>query len=440
MLTYCPNNLLLNSATLSTQSVTVAPISYILSFKGTGTITKSGTATGALAGTGASDRVFEKFTPTAGSLTLTVSGTVTEAQLEAVTYQTTPRTYVATTGSAYYGPRFDHNPATLAARGLLIEESRTNLCLWSQQFANAAWGSKSYVTDNFATAPDGTTTAARINSNIASDNVAQLISVTASTTYTYFFYARNNGGTTSNYRIYDMSGSADIVPLTSYFSQINGTTFSLISVTFTTPVACTQVAVYVSAGNGPTENVIVWGAQLELGAFATSYIPTAAASVTRAADSVTMTGTNFSSWYSQSQGTFVVSASTYTTASQRDLVFAGTSGSATPDSLGIYLNSGSNLVSYAIVSNAYTGSATASASISVNTLFKVAFGYKVDDLAACANGGSVGAATPPNALPTVNDLNIGAIGATGLRWNGHIASLTYYSTRLPNATLQTLTT
>jgi hypothetical protein len=80
-------NLLLNSATPGTQSVAVTAQAYTLSFYGTGTITKSGTATGALVGTGP-QRVTQTFTPTAGTLTLTVAGTVSNAQLEAGTWAT----------------------------------------------------------------------------------------------------------------------------------------------------------------------------------------------------------------------------------------------------------------------------------------------------------------------------------------------------------------
>jgi len=78
-------NLLLNTNTLSTQSATVTAVSHTLHFTGTGTITLSGASTaGPLVGTGTGEenRVSLVFTPSAGSLTLTVTGTVTNAQLE----------------------------------------------------------------------------------------------------------------------------------------------------------------------------------------------------------------------------------------------------------------------------------------------------------------------------------------------------------------------
>ncbi len=74
-------NILLATETLATQSVTTLAATYTLSFTGTGSVTLSGTATGTLTGTG-TNRVSLTFTPTAGTLTLTVSGSVTKAQLE----------------------------------------------------------------------------------------------------------------------------------------------------------------------------------------------------------------------------------------------------------------------------------------------------------------------------------------------------------------------
>jgi hypothetical protein len=76
-------NILTNTDSLSTQTVTVRAVEHVLSFFGTGTVTLTGASTaGPLVGTGADDRVDITFTPTAGSLTLTVSGSVNFGQLE----------------------------------------------------------------------------------------------------------------------------------------------------------------------------------------------------------------------------------------------------------------------------------------------------------------------------------------------------------------------
>ena len=76
-------NLLLNSAVLSTQSITTTAVAHTLSFTSTGTITLSGSFSGSLVGTGANNRVTLTFTPTAGTLTVTVSGSCNNAQIEA---------------------------------------------------------------------------------------------------------------------------------------------------------------------------------------------------------------------------------------------------------------------------------------------------------------------------------------------------------------------
>lgn len=76
-------NLLLATDTMVTQSLTVAAVAHTLAFTGTGTVTLTGASiAGPLVGTGASNRVSLSFTPTAASLTLTVVGSVTLAQLE----------------------------------------------------------------------------------------------------------------------------------------------------------------------------------------------------------------------------------------------------------------------------------------------------------------------------------------------------------------------
>lgn len=89
-------NRLLNSATVATQTITTTAVANTLSFYGTGTITLSGTYTGSLVGIGTSNRVSLTFTPTAGNLVLTVSGSCTNGQLEIGSYATS---YIPTTSS-----------------------------------------------------------------------------------------------------------------------------------------------------------------------------------------------------------------------------------------------------------------------------------------------------------------------------------------------------
>jgi len=90
-------NLVLNSAVLVTQDVTVTAVAHTLSFYGTGTVTLSGTATATVVGSGAyPSRKTLTFTTTAGTLTLTVTGSVTLAQLEVGAYASS---YIPTVAS-----------------------------------------------------------------------------------------------------------------------------------------------------------------------------------------------------------------------------------------------------------------------------------------------------------------------------------------------------
>ena len=130
-------NQLLNSATLSTQSVTTVAAQYTLSFTGAGSVTLSGTATGTLAGTGANNRVNLAFTPTAGTLTLTVTGTVTLAMLAfgtLTTYQaiTTATSYDSVGWNSYI--RFDgiDDYLNLPYMGLYANGSASVIYSWSR--------------------------------------------------------------------------------------------------------------------------------------------------------------------------------------------------------------------------------------------------------------------------------------------------------------------
>lgn len=129
-------NILLNSATGTTQTRTVTAQVYTLSFYGTGSYTLSGVATGTLTGTGVSNLVTLTFTPTAGSLVLTVSGSITEVQLEAGPNATsrirTTSASVTRNGDTSFVDLFNMNMLnknnfTLYVEGFLKQNVATNI-------------------------------------------------------------------------------------------------------------------------------------------------------------------------------------------------------------------------------------------------------------------------------------------------------------------------
>jgi hypothetical protein len=388
------------------------------------------------------------------------------AQYERTTYQTVARTYNATTAAAYYGPRFDYDPVTLAARGLLIEESRTNGHTYSDQFETASWTKTNVtITANAVASPDGTTNADKIveTATSAFHIVNQNTAFTGATPHTasYFVKAAERGyaavqiytdGITKRYTANvdlatgaitstdsvgsPVSPSAVVTPAPDGFWRIavtatntSGIVGSLIAVSDSaTPTYASGCPTYLG---DITKGIYVYGAQLEAGSFATSYIPTTTASVTRAADSASMTGTNFSSWYNQSEGTFVAGFAVPAFRSNVPRVLGfDLQATATP----IYIASATQVALY----NGATTVVTATGmSITANNKASAAYVNGASS-AIVVNGGTVVEAATDYNIGTPAALYIGDNG--GASWiNGHIQSITYYNTRLPNATLQSLT-
>jgi hypothetical protein len=384
------------------------------------------------------------------------------AQLEPVTYQTTPSTYVATTTAAYYGPRFDYDPVTLAAKGLLIEEARTNLLTYSEQFDNVLWlKTNAAITANSTAAPDGTNTADTLVENALSGQhrILQIVTTTAAP-YTWTVYAKQGPGSKRWLNLYPQGAG---VNATAIFDLTLGTVTSSglgqylnssitaagngwyrCSISFTGAAVAVSCVAYLSnasntsapvyTGDG-TSGIFVWGAQLELGAFATSYIPTVASQVTRSADVATMTGTNFSSWYNQSEGTFVTSADTFGSGSFRYALSA--SNGAISERITFFATTASAL-RYIVTDGNVAQADISLAGMNANVVNKVAGAYKINSFNAALNG-VVGTEVASGTVPTPDRLLIGldAVGSGFI--NGHIRQIAYYNTRLPNTELQTLT-
>jgi hypothetical protein len=178
-------------------------------------------------------------------------------------------------------------------------------------------------------------------------------------------------------------------------------------------------------GNG----LLIWGAQLEAGAFATTYIPTIASTVTRSADVATITGSLFSQWYGQPQGTFVMNA---TPVNNGCYALAATDGTANEEIILRYASTGSAAVvrdGGTIQANFGTGVLTG----------KNALAYNTNDFASSTNGGAAATDTS-GTVPTNNQVSLGRAFDGSLNINGHIRSIDYYPVRAADFQLQALTT
>ena len=348
-------------------------------------------------------------------------------------------------------PRIDYDPVTLECRGLLIEESRTNLLTYSEQLWDTTKWSVGSTLSNFYTVtqstdiPDIYGAAGSIAKFVAAVTTSSLflrksgLTLSSGTTYspTIAVYVPTQTGVTSwtiftDYQDVDTSSDA------------TSTTFDRWVVVSIPPKVLTDSRNFVDFNikvNGATPSTgftfFAMAADLQAGAFHTSYIPTTSAAVTRAADVPVMTGTDFSSWYLQDEGSFVASYTLLGLASGGDsTVFAANNGTQNEQidfrnlSTGVggrVRVGGANQSSYAFAPHPAAGS-----------LYVVANAYKTNDQNNAVNG-VAGVTDTSGAVPSaLTQLELGARTATN-RLNGHLRRLAYYPKRLDNAKLQELT-
>jgi hypothetical protein len=347
---------------------------------------------------------------------------------------------------------------TLAPKGLLIEEQRTNLLLQSETFGTSPWAkpASTTVTADAAVSPSGTITADLwARTSTGANYVTQTATkATSALAFTGSVYVKKSIGSYVAFRIQGVYPSRVDVVFNLDTASIS--TAATVSGSFTSPSAS-----IVSVGNGfyritlsattdavgtvdeilsfNSNGVVVdgtdsasnsagylWGAQLEAGAFATSYIPTVASQVTRAADSASMIGNNFARWFNQSAGTVYEDFSTQ----------AGYGYSLVGTQSQVLYQANPTQVYFEAYGT--PGAAIVLSGIPSGTNRKIAAAYALNNYAACSNGGGVGVDTSAGLInPT--EFRVGK-GYGEFGWaNGTIKRITYYPRRLANSELQSIT-
>ena len=364
--------------------------------------------------------------------------------------------------------RFDHNPTTGESLGLLIEEARTNSLTYSSDFSNAAWLKLgNTITSNTIIAPDGTLTGDKVvpASSQTYNHNYQNKTLSTGTNYAISCYAKKGEYSYLNLGfIYDTVNYAgaqfDLNAGSVLYTRAASSGYSVVS-TSITPVGngwyfCTVVATtgiansYINvvasnstwtsgspdvaiAGNG-FSGIYIWGAQVEAGSFATSYIPTIASTVTRNADAASMTGTNFSSWFNNGEGTLYAEGivSWGTNAYPR---LVNINNGSTSQKIDILATSATSL--YGAVT--YNGSDVLGQTVTttLSSSNKTAIAYAYNNGAFLVNSSSPTTDTSMN-VPSVSQINIGATNS-GFYANGAIKKISYYPIRVTNAQLQSLT-
>jgi hypothetical protein len=361
------------------------------------------------------------------------------AQVEYVTTSTVPGPYIPVQGTAYYGPRFDYDPVTHAPKGLLIEESRINTAQSSQDFTQAYWTKTGVtVTADQIVAPDGTTTADLLTASAATATVVSGTSPNATAGQAWMLSVYAKKGTSDWFNLCALITSTGAQTPKAYFNLatgVVGTVDALITAATIQNVgngwyrcAVTSLgtngfefwqAGICDANSSPAvtvgKTIYLWGAQAEIGAAAnagvTSYIPTPVGSNgTRAVDVATMTGSNFSSWYNQSQGTFVAEFDVFATGGTRGVMAADDT--STIKFIRLY---GSSTDAKATISNTTT---------------------QADLIVGTFAAGTDTAAT----LPTTTQLRIGTESSTsGNTLSGHLRRIQFWNVAKSDADLQVLT-
>jgi hypothetical protein len=343
---------------------------------------------------------------------------------------------------------------------LLLEPQRINLLPYSEQFDNAAWTkSGATITANATTSPDGTTNADSFigNGSNAEHSILQSLSFIGGTTYTISFYAKKN---TNNFIQVVGASSAFGANVWANFDLNSGVVGSVGSSTTASIqnvgdgwYRCTAIAAAIATtstnivmflinsstssraeSNSLSTSVYLYGAQLEQGSYATSYIPTSGTTATRSAETCNNAGD--ANTFNDSEGILFAEISALANDGTNRRI--SISNGSTSDRIVLGYTASSNQLIVLVSSNSVSGVASI---VNINNSLqfnKIALKYKLNDFALWINGIEVLTDNSLNSPIGLNDLSFE--GADNLNdFYGSTKQIQYYNTALNDSDLETLT-
>ena len=368
-------------------------------------------------------------------------------------------TAAVTEGPVTNLPRLDYFGSTCPQ--LLMEPTRTNLINYSDMFDNSAWTKiSSSVSGNVAVSPDGYTNADVMVEDTSNTvhTLRRSLSVTSGTVYSFSSFVKQGSGTRRFGIVVPTAGfgSAQVVS----FNLINGTfstssgsitgkienygngwyrciaiaTATATNASVTINYALMNSSLYETYTGDGTSSLYVWGVQVEAAAYATSYIPTTAATVTRNND--VCSDTSITSLIGQTEGTLFLDFTFDRQFVNADVFSLNDASILNRVSIGV---TASNTLS-GLVDSGGSNQATITSTIAVGTRYKCAIAYKANDFVLYVNGVQAGTDTSGIVPASLTRISNDAGTTSTTPFDFPMNQTLVFKTRLTNAELATLTT
>jgi len=374
-------------------------------------------------------------------------------------------TAAVTQGPVTNLPRLDYFGSTCPQ--LLMEPTRTNLCTYSQMLDNSSWvKNTSSVSGNVLVSPDGYSNAdVLIEDNTSGiHSVAKDLAFVSGTTYTFSCFVKQGSGTrrfaiathgsafgstyVSNFNLQTGLVTNSAAQIVGKIENYGNGWYRCSAVARATATITREITFFLRStdtasssnytGDG-TSSLYIWGAQVEAGAYATSYIPCVGATVTRNRDYAVKTSAT--SLINSQEGVLFADIKSISPSSNNN--FIGLGDGTYNNRVNIFFTTATNSIRVIYVVGGTQVFNVTTTAFNILTSNKIAFSWKLNEFKLFINGTKVSQLLSGNVIPTntLTSFQFSEIPSdTGNNFVGLINNFQVYKNAFTDAELATLTT